>query len=234
MQYQWFRLYGEFAKDAKVQSMSEAMQRRLIMFFCLQSTGELDTLTDQELAFALGIDDETFHETLVLFRQKGFVDENRQILNWDKRQYKSDTSTSRVKKYREKSTAQQRETFQKRFCNGDETVPESESESDTESKRYKNIYISIPQNADFDEFWATAVKRVGKDAAKRKYEIARRTVPKDDIHGPWKAFNEIWAKKKNTPEFQYVPHPATWLHQGRWADDIPKPVPNYTPLGVGG
>ena len=32
----WMRLYAEFATDPKVQMMSEAMQRRHVMLFCLK------------------------------------------------------------------------------------------------------------------------------------------------------------------------------------------------------
>ena len=42
----WFRMYAEFATDPKVQSMSEAMQRRLTMLLCLRCSDVLATLQE--------------------------------------------------------------------------------------------------------------------------------------------------------------------------------------------
>ena len=127
----WFRLYSEFAKDPKIQSMSEVMQRRLIMVFCLQCSEEWEALDDDELLFSLGLDDETFHETIALFQKKGFLDKNRKVKNWMKRQFKSDTSTNRVKKFREKQKVKE----MKQQCNVSVTPPETETETETETER---------------------------------------------------------------------------------------------------
>lgn len=82
----WFRMYSEFASDPKVQSMSESMQRRLMMLFCLRCGNVLATLQDDELAFALRISEDELSETKALFLRKGFIDEDWSIKNWDKRQ----------------------------------------------------------------------------------------------------------------------------------------------------
>lgn len=97
---EWFRMYSEFASDAKVQSMSEAMQRRLMMLLCLRCSNALVTLQNDEIAFALRISEAELSETKVLFLKKGFVDESWEIMNWDKRQFISDSSAARVAKHR--------------------------------------------------------------------------------------------------------------------------------------
>ncbi len=96
----WFRMYNEFASDAKVQSMPEAMQRRLVMLLCLRCSNALVTLHDDEIAFALRISEQELAETKALFMRKGFVDESWEIANWDKRQFASDSSAARVAKHR--------------------------------------------------------------------------------------------------------------------------------------
>jgi hypothetical protein len=97
----WFRMYSEFASDPKVQSMSEAMQRRLMMLLCLRCSNTLVTLQDDEIAFALRISNEDLAETKVVFMRKGFVDEDHgKSCNWDKRQFVSDSSAARVAKHR--------------------------------------------------------------------------------------------------------------------------------------
>ena len=125
----WFRMYAEFASDAKVQIMPENMQRRLLMLFCLRCGNVSETLHETELAFALRISDDELQETKALFLRKGFIDEGWNILNWDKRQYKSDTSTERVRRHRTKY-----ETLPKRKCNVSETPPDTDTDTDTEKE----------------------------------------------------------------------------------------------------
>ena len=96
----WFRMYSEFCSDPKVQSMSEAMQRRLVMLLCLRCSNALVTLQDDEIAFALRIDETELAQTKELFMRKGFVDAAWEISNWDKRQFVSDSSAARVAKHR--------------------------------------------------------------------------------------------------------------------------------------
>lgn len=95
----WLRLYSEFASDPKVQMMSEIMQRRFIMLLCFRCNG-LVTLQDEEVTFLLRISNEDWQETRRLFIARGFLDEMNNLVNWDKRQYRSDSSAERVRKHR--------------------------------------------------------------------------------------------------------------------------------------
>lgn len=99
---EWFRMYSEFANDPKVQSISEAMQRRLVMLFCLRGSEALHTLSEDEIAFALRITDTELAETKALFIRKNFINQDWEIRQWDERQFVSDSSKNRVAKYREK------------------------------------------------------------------------------------------------------------------------------------
>lgn len=101
MANQWFRLYAEFAHDPKVQMMGEKDQRRLIMLFCFRCN-VTETLQDQEVAFQLRVSLDEWLVTKALFVEKKFIDEHNKILNWDKRQFVSDSSTERVRKHRDK------------------------------------------------------------------------------------------------------------------------------------
>lgn len=102
MSNQWYRQYSEFAFDPKVQSMTEAMQRRLTMLFCLRCSDLLQKLNEEEIAFSLRISDQELAETKAIFIQKGFIDDQWNVCKWDERQYITDNSNERVKKYREK------------------------------------------------------------------------------------------------------------------------------------
>lgn len=82
--------------------MSESDQRRLIMLFCLRCCDVLGTLRETDIAFALRITVPELLETKQVFIERGFIDDSWSILNWDKRQYPSDSSTERTRKYRER------------------------------------------------------------------------------------------------------------------------------------
>lgn len=138
MKNPWFRLYAEFATDPKVQSMPEPFQRRFVMLLCLKCSGDLPQLTEDEIAFALRISIEELTESKQLFLKKGFIDEQWGLRNWDKRQFVSDDVTKRVQRYRDKKrTDAGNETFQKRYCNGNETAPDTDTDTDTEADTEK-------------------------------------------------------------------------------------------------
>ncbi|WP_449103595.1 DnaT-like ssDNA-binding domain-containing protein [Pseudomonas veronii] len=134
---EWFRMYGEFATDPKVQMMSEAMQRRLVMLFCLECSNGIETfhVTEREtsIAFALRVTEEILAETKAVFLAKGFINDDWTLANWDKRQYVSDSSTARVRAHREKKKkeAEERETRMKRSSNAPE-----QNRTDTEQKEH--------------------------------------------------------------------------------------------------
>lgn len=124
MSLPWFRMYAEWAKDPKVQSMDETLQRRFVMLLCLKCSEELTNVSHDELACALRISSEELETTLDTFRRKGFLDESDNIANWEKRQFKSDTSAERVRRYREK-----------RRCNVTETPPDTDTDTESEEEK---------------------------------------------------------------------------------------------------
>lgn len=138
----WFRMYNEFANDAKVQTLSETIQRRYVMLLCFQSADELQKMTEKEIAFALRISPKKWSETARILEQKGLIflaaggNEKKpaeiksywKINNWDKRQMKSDDVTSRVRRYRDSSSqCNVTETLQKRYRN----VLDTDTDTDT-------------------------------------------------------------------------------------------------------
>lgn len=136
----WFRMYAEFVNDPKVQMMSEANQRRLVMLFCCRCNGHV-TLQDEEVTFLLRISNDEWKQTKQIFVDKGFIDEANNLLNWDKRQFASDKSNDRVARYREK----QKELKNKEksdtcddVTSGNDTSIVGDDGSVTDVKRYSN------------------------------------------------------------------------------------------------
>lgn len=134
----WFRLYSEFEDDPKVQMMSEMDQRRLIMLFCQRCKGE--RRTDQQLSFKWRVSLNEVKRTKTVFLANGFIDENWHVTNWNKRQFLSDSSTDRVRKFRERknTTLKQDETLLKQASGVTVTVQsqsQSQNRIDTEQNR---------------------------------------------------------------------------------------------------
>jgi hypothetical protein len=135
----WFRMYSEFADDPKVQMMSEVDQRRLVMLFCEQCK---EVKHDETLrAFYWRITPLEVAATRDLFVKNGFIDENWNVLNWNKRQYISDSSTERVRRFRQ--AKKQNETLQPPSCNGAE-----QNRADTEqNQKQQKPYPPTPDGA---------------------------------------------------------------------------------------
>lgn len=103
MSLPWFRMYVEFSGDPIAQSLAFEDQRHYIIILCLKGNGTLDRkLPNREaiIARGLGLDPMSAAEAKRRLVEVGFVDKNWQPISWDKRQYASDVSSDRVRKYR--------------------------------------------------------------------------------------------------------------------------------------
>lgn len=74
------------------------------------------------------------------------------------------------------------------------------------------------QTESFSEFWNLYPRKIGKQAALRAFiKAADKTDSTTIIAGV-----QRMATDPNLPPKQFIPHPATWLNEGRW-DDEPYP-----------
>ncbi|MGL5912088.1 MAG: hypothetical protein ACRCZP_18940 [Phycicoccus sp.] len=91
---------------------------------------------------------------------------------------------------------------------------------------------SSPPSRDeaFEAFWAACPRRVGKDAARRAYAkaVRRPGITDTAVLTAMQRAATFWTRTRTEPQF--VPHPATWLNQGRYED----PEPDNLPAAVGG
>jgi hypothetical protein len=74
----------------------------------------------------------------------------------------------------------------------------------------------------FEQFWKVYPRKIGKQAALRIWQRNKLDGRLDAILKAldWQTKSEQWL----TEAGRYIPHPATWLNQGRWDDEPPKPV----------
>ena len=199
MANQWFRLYSEFAHDPKVQMLSEINQRRLIMLFCIRCNGNV-TLQDEQIAFQLRISMDEWLSSKAIFIDKNFINNDNEVLNWDKRQFVSDSSAERVAKHRQRM---------KQSSNVTVTPPE-QNRTDTEHNITEQIYMD-----DFDMFWMTYPKKVGKEAARKAWLKVNPNLTIVLQALSWQKESPQWFKNNG----QFIPNPSTWINQHRWEDE---------------
>lgn len=189
--------------------LSENDQRRLVMLFCFRCNSDV-TLQDEEVAFQLRISNEEWQVTKAVFINKGFIDSDNSVLNWDKRQFVSDSSAARVRKHR-----------QDKKQSSNVTVTPPDTDSDTDTKKVKPLVrnTSAPASASrFEEFWnkwPRSIRKVGKQPCAKKWKDKRLDQIADQIIG------HVESMKKTKQWLDgFEPAPLTYINQGRWADEV--------------
>jgi hypothetical protein len=81
-----------------------------------------------------------------------------------------------------------------------------------------NEYRERQRSPYFDQFWSIYPRRIGKGAARRAWEKATQIEQPSIIIQAAMAHAVFWRKART--EMRYIPHPATWLNQERWDDDL--------------
>ncbi len=105
----WFRLYNEVLHDPKVQSLSGDLFKTWVNLLCISSKndGKLPEISD--IAFLLRRRPTSVAKEINALQANGLLDMDtigdtavRHPHNWDGRQFKSDGSTERVQRFRER------------------------------------------------------------------------------------------------------------------------------------
>jgi hypothetical protein len=124
----WLRLYDDTINDPKILKLPEATRWHWIAMLCIASknNGALPALDD--ISIQLRVTAAKATEIIAALTKAGLLDKTETGFaphNWSGRQYKSDVSNERVKRYRQ------------RKCNVTEavTVTPPETEADTEQKQ---------------------------------------------------------------------------------------------------
>jgi len=153
----------------------------------------------------------------------GLVDDDMQPIAWDDLQYKSDTSTARVRKYREKTKPKQSETK----CNVSRNVSVTAQDTDTDTDITSSLRSDVSVKPDFEtefeqQFWPIFPRRAGKGQALKAFKAARKRVELSLILDGARRYAD--ERRGENPE--YTKHPATWLNGQCWTDE---PVPKFVP-----
>lgn len=200
MTMQWFRLYSRIIDDPKLKLLAFEDRWHFVALCCLKSNGLLDEpdsdFRTRQIAVALGVQVRELDEIARRLREVQLVDELLNPNSWSHLQYQSDTSTTRVKKYREK---QRRNTVQ-RLRNVSETVQETEADTETDipPKGGSASGDAFTPDHVFD-FWNADIAPLGKKAV-RDRTPERRTLVKGRIRqAGLEGFREVFANIRGSP-----------------------------------
>lgn len=155
-------------------------------------------------------------ETKSLFMANGFIDENWNLLNWNHRQFLSDSSTDRVRRHRENKALKQDETLQKRPCNGHVTAPDTDTDTDTE--KIKNTSKpKASENGFTQKIYQAYPRHVAPKAA---FRAIQKVISQNDPQAILETVENFARKHRSLgTESKFIPHPATYFNQGRYADE---------------
>lgn len=191
------------------------------MLFCFKSRDVTVTLSDEEVTFALRISPEEWGATKAEFIKKKFIDEDNNLLNWEKRQYESDSSAERTRLWRERKKQERDDSETKdetsHVTTGDVTVtPQNRTEQNREEENKEPTGSSAAnEKISFD-------RSTGKFAglAQAKLELWRNAYPA--VHLQTEISKAaVWLQENpKNKKSNYGRFLAAWL--GRAQDKAPK------------
>ena len=135
--FPWFRLYNEAIDDEKLRLLAFEDRWHFVALLCCKSKGLLDSadshdLKNRKIALKLGLSSRELDEVARRLAEVGLIDRDTlQPLAWDERQFHSDDSTSRVRKFRERQ--KQAGNASKHPCNVSVTVQDTDTDTDTDN-----------------------------------------------------------------------------------------------------
>lgn len=137
----------------------------------------------------------------------------------------------KFKELMDESTLKKIRDNENSFRNNPGTIPKNattEEEEDIDKDKYTPLTprkkLGASYTDDFETFWKVFPRKVGKDAAWRRWKSLTGTRPELSalVSAIRKqAQSDQWQKENG----QFIPNPATWLNQGRWADEITESDP---------
>ena len=99
-----------------------------------------------------------------------------------------------------------------------ESTPEAIKDIGERRKDKGDIKPVRQIDVDFDAFWSEYPKKVGKGAARKAFEKARKKATLESLVTAVRRqkCGSQWTREDG----RFIPNPATWLNQERWDDEV--------------
>lgn len=210
---EWLRLYSNIVNDPKIMTMSEKYRWRYVALLCLFRIKSDSFPTESEIIFSMRIKKQEWELTKKEFEKRGLIIKDT-INGWTTRQYKSDDSYARVKRFRNVS-----ETPELKDVTVTVTPPETETETETELKesfdRFRKAYPGTKRGLDVE------YDNLKNCCKKHKLKISK-IIPllKPAIENKKKAIDIILRKNPNAFIAEYK-HLVKWINDQCWTEETP-------------
>ena len=216
----WLRLYTDTVDNEKLRLLAFEDRWHYIAILCLKQQGIINQnnqLMVRQIAVKLGLQLNDLDETKKRLMDVKLIDENYEPIGWKKHQYKSDSSTARVRKYRKskkklENKSNGNETLQKRT----KTLPKQKSnalDTDTDTDTDTDIKdLSKSKDLDFSDFW----KNYPRKEAKKKAELIWNRLSNSKRK---KALKDLETRFQGIDP-KFIPLPTTYLNGERFNDEL--------------
>lgn len=143
MSGRWFRVYDDLVNDPKVQRLPPELFKTLINLWCIASSNNGALPNAEDIAFKLRCKEGAAEASIAALMKAGLIEEDENGVlsphNWRGRQFQSDVSTERVKRFRERS--------RNVSVTAGETPPDTET--DTEHTSHQTVDEDFVENSLF-------------------------------------------------------------------------------------
>ncbi len=139
-----------------------------------------------------------------------------------KREHQKELNRERVRKHRSRNAGVTSCNATVTHANDSVTPSEADTESETKktpTKKRVPKTQSVPV-AEFDEFWKAYPRKVARGAAEKAWKTATKLISAQTIIDAAKRFSSVAGKGEKT----FLKHPATWLNDQCWLDELPEPA----------
>lgn len=201
----WLRLYSRIVDDEKVRLLAFEDRWHFVALLCLKNEGLTDEppseLRQRKIAVRLGVQVRELDEIARRLREVGLIDKNLQPFAWNDCQKPSDSSSERVRKFREKQRSKacvtNDETLQERSSNALEEEREEELESSYEDSSSDDEPSLRPEHVfEFYREMAAAIGRpVPRDFTPERRQLTRGRITQYSLED----FKTVFAKCRDSP-----------------------------------
>lgn len=217
----WFRFYSEALNDPKVQSLDGDTFKVWVNLLCVTSQCD-GHINFDDVSFYLRMSDKDALSYCVKLCDLGLLlphDNGWSPNGWEKRQYKTDTSAERTKRYRERKINKQCDDVVTSHVTAPDTDTEQNisSEDKSSSDNARPPKKSTRSSAAFDLFWEAWPLKENKQTAMKAFLKVEKEIPHDSIARTV----ELYAEHCRVTDRPFC-HAATWLNQRRWENDYAK------------
>lgn len=223
----WFRFYDAVLDDPKVQKLDPKLFKAWVNLLCLASRNDGRLPAEPDIAFAIRCTETEAARTIAALVGCGLIDaidDGYEPHNWNERQFKSDGSAERVRRFRKRHG----NVTGNGECNvtgtADGTGPDTEqNRADSEQKESPPSARPMDKEieADFEQWYAAYPLRKSRQAAFTAYRRARKAGETREalLTGAERYRDD----PRRNPDF--TKHPATWLNQRCWLDEAAAVAP---------